>query len=90
MLYASIPDMNQEYLNESHLDSASEEPIQQFTHIATGEMTQKGIRIKVKIQAFSIEAATRELVSLYCSIEDEFKARNIPLAPVELKNGLKA
>jgi hypothetical protein len=79
--------MNQEYLSESHLDSA-EEPTQQYTHIASGEMTQKGIRIKCKIQGFSIDSVTRELVTLYCSIEDQFRARNIPIAPVELKNGV--
>jgi hypothetical protein len=91
MLYHTLG-MNQEYLNESHLDGGSEtseEPIQ-YTHQASAEMSSYGIRIKCKIQGFSIDSVTRELVSLYCCIEDQVRVKGIPIAPVQLKNGVKA
>jgi hypothetical protein len=78
-----------EYLSDSHLDSA-EETIQQYSHAASAEMSSYGIRIKVKIQGSSIESVTKELVKLYCEIEDQFRAKGISIAPVQLKNGVKA
>ena len=53
-------------------------------------MSSYGIRLKVKCQGFSIETVTRELVKLYSEIEDQFKANGDIIAPVQLKNGVKA
>jgi hypothetical protein len=62
----------------------------QYSHQATSEMSSYGIRLKVKCQGFSIETVTRELIKLYSEIEDQFKAKGYIIAPVQLKNGVKA
>jgi hypothetical protein len=60
----------------------------QYSHQATAEMSSFGIRLKCKIQGFDKETVTRELVKLYCEIEEQFKAKGYVMAPVQLKNGV--
>jgi hypothetical protein len=67
-----------------------EETTSQFSHQATAEMSSYGIRLKVKIQGFDKDTVTRELVRLYVDIEDQFKKKGYVMAPVQLKNGVKA
>jgi hypothetical protein len=67
-----------------------EDPVNNYSHQATAEMSSYGIRLKVRIQGFSIETVTKELVKLYSEIEDQFKSKGYIMAPVQLKNGVKA
>jgi hypothetical protein len=67
-----------------------DETANQYTHQATAEMSSYGIRLKIKIQGFDKDTVTRELVRLYVDIEDQFKTKGYVMAPVQLKNGVKA
>jgi hypothetical protein len=85
--------MNQsEYLNEStHLDSALEVPEKPiFSHSVKLEQTAKGVRVTVHVSSDNFHDARMQSTELFIKIQEDLKIQGVPLAPIELKNGVKA
>jgi hypothetical protein len=83
--------MNQEYLNESHLDADEipEKPI--FSHSVKLEQTAKGVRVTVHVSSYNFHDARMQSTELFIKVQQDLQIQGIPLAPVEPKsNGVKA
>jgi len=74
--------MNQEYLNEAHLDSAEtpEKPILPIS-IKISE-TSKGVRVDCHVYAESSERARQLALKTYIGIIDDLRRHEITLAPI--------
>jgi hypothetical protein len=79
-----------EYINESaHLDSAAEIPEKPtFSHSVKLEQSAKGVRVTVHVSTNSFTDARYEAVDLFIKVQQDLQIQGIPLAPVELKNGV--
>ncbi len=80
--------MKQEY--ESSLVEEQTKLQLQFTHSAKLTSTAKGVRIDVHCYGNSSEEVRQQLLKTYVGIETDLRNHCIPIAPIELKNGVKA
>ena len=78
--------MNQEY--ESSLEQPQQLVLQPFG--AKLEATARGYRIHVSVHADSVEHARIAALQLLVGLETDLRNHSIPIAPIELKNGVKA
>ena len=62
----------------------------QFSHSAKLTSTAKGVRIDVHCYGNSSEEVRQQLLKTYVGIETDLRNHCIPIAPIELKNGVKA
>jgi flagellar motor protein MotB len=79
--------MNQEYLNESHLDAAEIPEKPAFSHSVKLEQTAKGVRVTIHVSADNFADARMQSTELFIKVQQDLQIQGIPLAPVELKNG---
>ena len=79
-----------EYINESaHLDSAAEVPEKPaFSHSVKIEQSSKGCRVTTHVSANNFADARYEAVDLFIKVQQDLQIQGIPIAPVELKNGM--
>jgi hypothetical protein len=77
-----------EFLNESHLEA--EEPNQPaFSHSVKLEQKAKGARITVHVSADNFADTRHKAVDLFKKVQEDLILEGIPLAPIEVKNGVK-
>jgi hypothetical protein len=80
-----------EFINEAHLDSAAEVPEKPiFSHSVKLEQTAKGVRVTVHVSSDNFADARIQSCDLFIKVQEDLQIQGIPLAPVELKNGVKA
>jgi hypothetical protein len=79
--------MNQEYLNEAHLDAAEIPEKPAFSHSVKLEQTAKGVRVTVHVSTNSFKDVRYEAVDLFIKVQQDLQIQGIPLAPIEVKNG---
>jgi hypothetical protein len=80
--------MNQEYLNESHLVSAEIPDKPAFSHSVKIEQSAKGARVTVHVSADNFADVRMQSTELFIKVQQDLQIQGIPLAPVELKNGV--
>lgn len=76
-----------EVINEEYEPLAA---TNQFSHSAKLTSTAKGVRIDVHCYGNSSEEVRQQLLKMYVGIETDLRNHCIPIAPIELKNGVKA
>jgi hypothetical protein len=80
-----------EYVNEAHLDSVTEVPVKPvFSHSVKLEQTAKGVRVTVHVSSDNFADVRMQSTELFIKVQQDLQIQGIPLAPVELKNGVKA
>jgi len=79
-----------EYINESaHRDSAAEVPEKPaFSHSVKLEQTAKGVRVTVHVSSDNLHDTRMQSTELFIKVQQDLQIQGIPLAPVELKNGV--
>jgi hypothetical protein len=81
-----------EYINENALDNVGAEIPEKpaFSHSVKLEQTAKGVRVTVHVSADNFADARMQSTELFIKVQQDLQIQGIPLAPVELKNGVKA
>ena len=79
-----------EVISQEYESLAAETNQFQFSHSAKLTSTAKGVRIDVHCYGNSSEEVRQQLLKMYVGIETDLRNHSIPIAPIELKNGVKA